>query len=190
MGASRIRIGPLAVMGFLSLQAALGGAPKGADEYGLAVGQKMPFHVADLVGDKTKKHRCWCPAAMIANSGGRGVIVWARGAADPAFRLAEALDAGVAEGDKLQRSLIVFDADKEVLREKAAGLRRVLVGKARDSAKDELDRCGVDAKVLVLVFMIDREDIKAAWSFAADELGDAQIKELVAAAKQFAAGGK
>ena len=159
------------------------------EEYGLTPGLKMPFHVADFLNDKSD-HNCGCPSVMIANSGGRGVIIWTRGTADPAFRLAKALDAGAGNGDKLQRFLIAFDADEKFLQEKAAGLGRVLVGKARDSAKEQLDGRGVDAKVLVLVFLLDKKEVKAAWSLTTDELGDDKIKELVGAAKRFASGDK
>jgi hypothetical protein len=179
----------LAVMGVLSLSVAWAADPKPPEEYGLTAGKKMPFHVADFLNDK-RDHSCGCPSIMIANSGGRGLIIWSRGATDPAFRLAKALDAGAGEGHKLRRFLIAFDADAKLLRKKAAGLGRVLVGKARDSAKDELDRRGVDAKVLVLVFLIDKEEVRATWTFAADELSDDKVKELAVAAKKFATGAK
>jgi hypothetical protein len=127
---------------------------------------------------------------MIANSGGRGLIIWTRGDAEPAFRLAKALDAGAGSGDKLHRFLIAFDADEKLLWEKATGLGRVLVGKARDSAKEQIDGRDVDAKVLVMVFLLDKKEVKEVWSFAADELSDDKVKELVAAAKKFASGEK
>ncbi len=173
----------------LSASVAPGADPKLSDEYGLTVGKKMPGHVADFLNDKAD-HSCGCPAVMIANSGGRGLIIWSRGAADPAFRLAKAVEAGASDGDKLQRFLIAFDADEKVLGEKATGLGRVVVGKARSSAKDHLDRRGVDANVLVLVFLLDKKEIKATWSFTAEELSDAKVKEIVASAKKFAAGDK
>jgi RNA polymerase sigma factor (sigma-70 family) len=155
------------------------------EEYGLTPGLKMPFHVADFLNDKGD-HNCGCPSVMIANSGGRGLIIWTRGAAEPAFRLARALDAGAGDGDKIQRFLIAFDADEKLLREKVAGIGRVLVGKARDSGKEQLDGRGVDAKVVVLVFLLDKKEVKAAWSFTAGELSDDKVKELAGAAKKFA----
>jgi hypothetical protein len=161
--------------------------PKGEGEYGLAVGKNMPVHVVAFVNGKHRGHG-GCPAVMISNSRGRGVIVWARGAADPAFRLARGLDAAAADGDKLLRFLVAFDADDAALAKKSEGLARVVVGKPRHSAKEELDRHGVAAKTAVLVFLLDKKAIKATWSFTADELTDDRVKELVAATKKFATG--
>ena len=127
---------------------------------------------------------------MIANSGGRGLVIWSRGAADPVFRLAKAVGTAAHDGDKLQRFLIAFDAEETPLREKAAALDRVLVAKARDSARDQFDGRGVDAKVVVLVFLLDQNEVKARWRFAADEFSDGNVKELVAAANKFAARGE
>lgn len=179
----------LAAVAFFPPPGSRGADPKSPDEYGLAVGQKMPFHVADFVNGKVK-HRCGCPGVMIANAKARGVIIWSRGASDPAFRLAKALDAGVADGDKLALFLVAFDADAKVLAERAVGLGRVVVGKSCDSAQEEWERRGVDPKASVLVFFLDTEDIKATWSFAAGELSDAKVKEFVMAAKTFATGDK
>lgn len=163
--------------------------PKSPGEYGLAAGKKMPFLVADFLGGKNRNRR-GCPSVMIANSGGRGLIIWSRGAVDSAFQFAKALEADAADGDKLQRFLVVFDADDRVLSEKADSLGRFVVGKPRHSAKVEFDRRGVDAKVVVLVFLLDKKDIKFMWSFAADELSNDKVKELAAAVKQVATGDK
>ena len=64
----------------------------------------------------------------------------------------------------------------------------MVVGKGRQSAKDEMDRRGVDARASVLVFLLDKKAIKATWSFAADDLTAEKVKEVVAATKKFAAG--
>jgi hypothetical protein len=175
------------VCGF-SLPLASGDDPKPSN-FGLAVGKKMPFHVADFVNGKDKDHG-GCPSVMISNTGGRGIIVWSRGPVEPAFKLAKALDVAAADGDKLERFLVVFDTDGKVVAEKGASLTRVVVGRARHSASEEFDRRGIDTKSLVLVFMLDKKDIKAMWSFGADEPGQGKIKELVAAGKKFAAGEK
>jgi hypothetical protein len=159
-------------------------APKLADEVGLAEGKKMPTLVTDFVNGKDKDH-CGCPSIMIANADGRGLIILSRGAVDSAFKLARALDDGVAEGDRLQRFLVALDADTKELAKKAEGLGRVTVGKARHTAKEELDGHGVDGKIVVLVFLLDKKDIKKMWSYEAHELDEEDIKELVAAAKKF-----
>jgi hypothetical protein len=178
----------LVLMSGLSLPHADGDDPKPSN-YGLVVGKKMPFHVADFVNGKDKDHG-GCPSVMISNTGGRGIIVWSRGAVEPAFQLAKALDAAATDGDKFERFLVVFDVSGKVLAEKGAGVTRVVVGRARNSAKDEFDRRGIDAKALVLVFLLDKKDIKAMWSFGANEPGEEKVKEVVAAAKKFATGEK
>src|SRR5262245_66611926 len=95
----------MAVMGILSLSGACAAEPKAAEYYGLVVGKEMPTHVVDFVNDK-REHSGGCPSIMIANSGGRGLIIWSRGATDTAFRLAKAVEAGARDGDKFQRFLI------------------------------------------------------------------------------------
>ena len=40
----------------------------------------------------------------------------------------------------------------------------------------------------MLVFLLDRKVIKAAWGLKADEVTDERIKDVVAAATKFAAG--
>jgi hypothetical protein len=157
------------------------------DPIGLAIGKKLPFHVADFVNGKHKGHG-GCPGVMIANSAGRGVVIWSRGADESAARLAKALDGITADHEKFQQYWVVFDADEKVVAEKAAGLTRVDVGRARQTAKEEIDKRGVDVKVTVLVFFLDRKDIKAAWTFPAGGLTDDKVKELAAAAAKFAAG--
>lgn len=179
----------LAVMGCLLARGARADDPMRSDDTPLAVGKEMPFHVADFVNGKSKD-RAGCPAVMISNSRGRGLIIWTRDVSEPAFRLARALDAELTDGDKLKCFLVAFDANVRTLAARGEGLSRVVVGRARRPAKETFEGYRVDPRTAVLVFLLDRQEIRAVSSFAADELSDGRIREVVAGARKFAAESK
>jgi hypothetical protein len=173
--------------GLLLLASAYGADAVKTNENGLAVGKEMPFHVVNFVNEKKESHG-GCPSVMISNSGGRGVIVWSRDAGDAVFKLAKALDAAATDAEKMQRYLVIYDVEQPEFADKAKELKHVVVGKARKSAKQEFDGRGVDAKTAIVVFLLDKKEIKQMTPLRAEELSDAKIKELVAAAGKFAAG--
>lgn len=150
------------------------------------VGQEMPVHVIDFINRDRNGH-CGCPVVMISNSRGRGLIVWDRGAAEQAFQLAEALDAAAVEGQTFQRFLITFDKSAR-LSDEVTDLTHVTAGKARSDRSRVFDGRGIDADAKVLVFLLDRKVIKAAWGLRAEEVTDERINEIVAAATKSAAG--
>lgn len=157
-------------------------------EFGLAVGKKMPTHVADFFNGH---HREGCPAAMVLNGQSRGIIVWSRTDVATVKRLATALDENGVDGDKLRGFVVAYDvARSDLLNQKEtwSGLKHVIVGKGRSDAKDQFEKRGVDAKVQTLVFFLDRKGIRAMRSFGAEELTDAKIAEIAADAAKFAAG--
>gem|GEM_PF-1290963 len=161
---------------------------KAADEYGLAVGKKMPVHVVDFVNGK---YRHGCPSVIISNGKSRGIIVWTRTDAAAMKRLAVALDAIGVDGEKLRAFVVAYDVASTDLKnnnETWSNLKHVIVGKGRSDAKDQFEKRGVDAKVQMLVFFLDRKDIQAMRSFGAEELTDAKIAEIAADAAKFAAG--
>jgi hypothetical protein len=174
------------IIGSFSFASAVGADSKQAEE-GLEVGKAMPFHVVDFLNEHKAGHG-GCPGVMISNSRGRGVIIWSRDAGEGVFKLAKALGAAATDGEKMQRYLVVFDVERSAFEAKAKELKHVIVGRARKSAKQDLDGRGVDAKAAMIVFLLDRKEIKQMMPLKADELSDAKIKELVAAAGKFAAG--
>jgi hypothetical protein len=157
---------------------------KTAGEFGLAVGKKMPFHVVNFVTDRGG---AGCPSVMISNARTRGVIVWTRATDDGALRLAKALDETAVDGCRLCGFLVAFDEAGNGVRERAVDVKYMVLGKARSTAEREFDARGVDASIQTLVFFLDRKDILAMWSFAADELTDARIAEITEQARKFAA---
>jgi hypothetical protein len=52
----------------------------------------------------------------------------------------------------------------------------------------KIDGHGVDAESKVLVFLLERKVIRAAWGLKADKVTDERVNEIVAAATKFAAG--
>ena len=161
---------------------------KPKDEYGLAVGKKMPFHVADFLNGR---YREGCPSVMVSNGKSRGIIVWTRADVATVKRLATALDANGVDGEKLRGFVVAYDVASSDLtehKETWSGLKHVIVGKGRGAARDQYEKRGVDAKVQTLVFFLDRKDIQAMRSFGAEELTDAKIAEIAADAAKFAAG--
>ena len=157
-------------------------------EFGLAVGKKMPIHVADFFNGH---HREGCPAAMVLNGQSRGIIVWSRTDVATVERLAKALDEKAVDGEKLRGFVVAYDvARSDLLNQKESwnGLNHVIVGKGRSEAKDQFEKRGVDAKVQTLVFFLDRKGIRAIRSFGAKELTDAKVAEIAADAVKFAAG--
>jgi len=168
-------------------------SPKPADskkpnvEYGLAVGRKMPIHVADFVNGK---HKEGCPSAMIANGKSRGIIIWARASAASAMQIAKALDEKAVDGEKLRGFVVAYGpARNDFLthQETWSSLKHVIAGRGRAAVEDQFDKRGVDAKVQTLVFFLDGKDIRAMRSFSAEELTDAKITALAADAAKFAA---
>lgn len=157
-------------------------------EYGLAVGKKMPIHVADFFNGH---HREGCPAAMVSNGKSRGIIVWSRTDVATVERLAKALDEKAVDGEKLRGFVVAFGvARSDLLNHKETwnGLKHVIVGKGRSEAKDQFEKRGVDAKVQTLVFFLDHKGIRSIQSFGAEDLTDAKIAEISADAVKFAAG--
>lgn len=151
----------------------------------LAVGKKMPFHIATFVnGDRSDG----CPGVMIANSRQRGIVLWSRGINDAAFQLASALENATNIQDKTSRYLVAFDADPDALAERSKGYVHVRVGKARKSAQQMLDDHGIDAKTAVIVCFVDKDKIAHTQSFADAELTETRIKQLARAAATFAQG--
>ena len=58
-------------------------------------------------------------------------------------------------------------------------------GIARDSARAQFDRRGVEAQVVALVCLLDRKKVQAVWSFEEDELSDEKVREFVAQVQEF-----
>jgi hypothetical protein len=174
----------LALLGVSSILAAYDD-----DNEGVTVGKKMVFHVVDFVNGPSKG-RAGCPSVMTSNSGGRGVIIWTRGTDDAAFRLAKALDGKAVDGKKTRGFLVAFDEAGKDLPDRVKGLEHVVAGKSRHTAKEMIDGNKIDGKKTVLVFFLDKKDIKAVRSFEAGELTDARVAEVAREAEKFAAGGK
>lgn len=102
-----------------------------AAEYGLAVGKKMPFHVADFLNGR---YREGCPSVMVSNGKSRGIIVWTRADVATVKRLATALDANGVDGEKLRGFVVAYDiasSDLTEHKETWSGLKHVIVGKGR-----------------------------------------------------------
>src|SRR5262245_15465708 len=114
MGTARL-VGAVLLVQAIVLPTTYADDTKQPGDTGLVVGKKMPFHVADFVSGENKDH-CGCPAVMISNQGGSGLIIWSRDADTQSFQLAKALDA--LDSDKFQRFWIAFDADDKALAEK------------------------------------------------------------------------
>ena len=177
----------LGFVGTLLIDAACGDDAPASSAAESVVGKEMPFHVADFVNGKHKGHG-GCPAVMISNSRGRGLIIWDRGARDQAFQLAKALDAAAVEGEKFQRYLVDFGDEDDAFDQSAADLSHVVAGHARSTVSTVFDGHGVNPESKVLAFLLDRKVIKSAWGLTADEVTDERVKEIVAAATKFAAG--
>ena len=119
------------------------------------------------------------------------MLVQQVGHAATAVRIAKALDENAVDGEKLRGFVVAYDVARSELqnhKETWSGLKHVVVGKGRSSAKDEFEKRGVDPKVQTLVFFLDRKDIREMRSFGAEELTEAKIAEIAADAAKFAAG--
>lgn len=149
---------------------------------GLNVGDKMPFHIAEFVNGEDK-NTSGCPSVMIANSRGRGVIVWCRRDSKAAFDLARHLDE--LETTSLRRFLVAFDADPETLEERCQSYRNLRAGRARQSSQIQLDQRGVEPTTQVLVFFLEGKLIQSKWTFGDADLNQDQIKKLCEAARNF-----
>ena len=70
----------------------------GGNEFGLAVGQKMPFHVVDFMAGPHKGGGC--PSVMISNDKTRGIIIWTRTPDEKFLDLAKRLQVPLAKNPK------------------------------------------------------------------------------------------
>lgn len=165
------------------LHAANAQEKKTPEVYGLKVGEKMPFHVVDFfAGARTKGGGC--PSVMISNAEAQGVEIWSRTDDDQPFQLASALEAKLEEGKKKQGYLILFkDSLKKGIAEKPDALTKFHVAMPRDSTKKLFDMADSTGKAGSVVFLLNRKEITATWTFAPGELTKEHIEAIV---KKFA----
>ena len=83
------------------------GADEKKVEYGLKVGQNMPFHVVDF--ESGPKKGAGCPSVMISNGKTRGILVWARKADGKVLEFAKGLQVSLGKSEKAQGYLVVFN---------------------------------------------------------------------------------
>ena len=153
-----------------------------AEEYGLKVGQKMPFHVVDFFAGAITKGS-GCPSVMISNGEAQGVEIWSRTDDDQPFQLACALEAKLGDGKKKQGYLILFkDTLKKAITEEPDALKKVRVAVPRSSTKAMFDKADASGKAGSVVFLLNRKEIIAVWTFAPGDLTKERIEAIV---KQF-----
>src|SRR5437879_884644 len=118
-------IGLLALLYLLMpLSAQSGGGKK---EFGLAVGQKLPFHVVDFAFGPHKGGGC--PSVMISNARTRGIVLWALTPDDKFFELAKRLQVPLAKYPKAEGYLVVFERQGDLAEQaKKNGLEKFTVG--------------------------------------------------------------
>jgi hypothetical protein len=136
----------------------------------LKVGVEMPFHVVQFQVGPHKGGGC--PGVMIANTKSRGLVIWSRGVDAAALQLAQDADAKLIDNDKALGFLVVFDEKGDELQAKLAKLelKRVSAGWARRTAADFFAHAGIDPASAVVVSVLDKDTVKAVWSFKPDEL--------------------
>lgn len=184
----KIQILLLSILGFTCfLQPANGQEKKPQEVYGLKVGQKMPFHVVDFfAGAKTKGGGC--PSVMIGNGQAQGVEIWSRTDDEQPFQLACALEAKLDDGDyrkaKKQGYLILYkDSLKKAIAAKPDALKKFHVAVIRNNGKNLFKEVDTAGKAGSVVFLLNRKDITAVWTFAPGELTKERIEAIV---KKFA----
>lgn len=189
MNASRSLVLVALAVVFVSPAFSQNAAPPAKEETGLAVGQQFPFHVADFVNGK-HAGRGGCPSVMISNSRGRGVIIWTRDGGEAALSLGDALDQGALQREGFTGFLVAFDSTDSPLAEKSKAWKNLTAGHKRSSglsAPNAFSKMKIADSTQVLVFFLDRKQIKQRWDLSADELTAAKIAELNTAAEKFAA---
>jgi len=169
--------------GFL---AALAPAPAGdKKEYGLAVGQKMPFHVVDFAFGP-HKGKGGCPSVMISNGQTRGVILWARTPDEAFFQLAKRLQEPIAKHPKAQGHLVVLEKQGDLFDQATKhGLERFEVGVMRGQSQQNVKSLGALAESDLAVFFLDLKTIKATWSLKSKDLNKETSDKIVGAAQKF-----
>ncbi len=159
-------------------------------QYGFQVGDTMPFHVVDFVAG-AKDSGCGCPSVMISNSRTRGVEIWSRSAGKEAFDLAAAVEKTLTKDSKQRMFLILFDdPDKESVaaQAKANLLSKCYVAVPRTSTSRKFKLAdGANGSDLIVFFM-DRKQIKARHSFKPGDLNKKTMDSLADEAKKFLTG--
>jgi hypothetical protein len=186
MNASRSLVLVALAFVFVSPAFSQNAAPPAKEETGLAVGQQFPFHVADFVNGKYAG-RGGCPSVMISNSRGRGVIIWTRDGGEAALALGHALEKGALKSERLKGFLVAFAGGDPKLAETAKAWTSLTAGNKRSGGETAFQTMKIADSTQVLVFFLDRKQIKQRWDFTAGELTTAKIAELNALAEKFAA---
>ena len=159
-------------------------APAGdQSEYGLAVGQKMPFHVLDY---SLPKSLGGCPSVMISNAKSRGLILWAKSPDDKFFQLAKRLEEPLGSYPNAQGHLAIFNRPGGLVDvAKKHGIERFHVGAIRTQSQQSMEKFGGLAEADLAVFFLDQKTIKARWSLKSKDLDQEASDKIVAAAVKF-----
>jgi hypothetical protein len=180
---------PIGLVLMLMLSSAPAGGRDHKPAFPLAVGRSMPHPITEFVSGFDRGEE-GIPPVMLHNGNARGIIIWSRGFDDSAFALAKALEAWPVDDVRFRAFYVAFDADKAQLATRSKAFKRVVVGRSRLPAKRAIDRQGISADVRVLIFLLERSTVKSMWTFKARELNEANVKEALRAAREFAAGKK
>jgi hypothetical protein len=170
---------------FIGCLLAFADAPAGGkSEYGLAVGQKLPFHVVDFhSGPKTK---AGCPSVMISNAKTRGIVLWARTSDDKFFELAKRLQEPLGKVPEAQGYLALFEKPGDLSAQaKKHGVEKFTVGIMRGQSQTSMITLGALKEVDINVFFLDLKTVKATWSLKAKDLDQEASDKIVAAAEKF-----
>lgn len=158
-----------------------GGAKKeDKKEFGLDVGQKMPFHVVDFA---TGSFRQGCPSVMISNAKTRGIEVWSRTGDEKAFALASQFEGPLEKNRKAQGYLVFYmPPDKLADLAKKHDLQYMVVGKARTGSWQKMPAIAAGD---VVVFFLNEKLITARWVLKSKDLDQATTKKIAEAAAKF-----
>jgi acetyl esterase/lipase len=151
---------------------------------GLKVGEEMPVHVVDFFSG-ARRDGAGCPSIMISNAKAQGVEIWSRTDDDQPFQLACALEAKLGDGKKKQGYLILFkDSLKKAIAAKPDALKKFHVAVPKIIGTGLFNEADPSGKAGSMVFLLNRKEITAVWTFAPGELTKERIEAIV---KKFAA---
>ena len=154
------------------------------------VGNSMPSHVVDFVAG-ARQSGCGCPSVMMSNGHTRGVEIWSRSAGDVAFRLAGVLERKLPDDKKARAFLILFGTSgKDGLKAQADkhGLEKFHVAVPRRSTKrisQIVDRSNDSS---LIIFLIDRKQIKLIRRFKPGEVNKEEMRAIVEETEAFLVG--
>lgn len=130
-------------------------------------GDPVPGVVVDFIWNSYKGYgHCGCPAVMISNSQGRGIILWSRTADEPVLQLARTIDGLMEQGASGQAYLVLYGSENVPNPPAYKGL---IAGKARRAADALFEGAGVP-QARYAVFLVEKKQVKAFWAFKPGEM--------------------